>query len=116
MNPVNKDESQTFYGRWSQTVTDLLAWQMNLFQAEYQVGLEMVQAALRLPGGSAAMPQPVDEFHRLEALALERVGKGLAPPREIYRAPYRDRIDWGKLPDWARPIDPEVFQDSGHEG
>jgi hypothetical protein len=58
----------------------------------------------------------VDEFQGLEHQASERVRQGLAPPKEIYDVPYRDRIDWSKFPEWARPTDPEVFQNCGHEG
>jgi hypothetical protein len=49
-------------------------------------------------------------------LAEERMRNGLAPPREVYRSPCRDRIDWSRFPDWARPSDPELFEGSGHEG
>ena len=48
--------------------------------------------------------------------ARERMSKGLAPPSEIYRAPYRDQIDWAQFPNWARPSDPDMFGDSPHEG
>jgi hypothetical protein len=53
---------------------------------------------------------------RLEGLAAERLERGLAPPKEIYDAPYRDLIDWSRFPDWARPSDPELFQGCVHEG
>jgi len=52
----------------------------------------------------------------LVKLAVERIGKGLAPPREIYQTPYRNQIDWSRFPDWARPTDPEMFEGSSHEG
>jgi hypothetical protein len=58
----------------------------------------------------------VDQFRGLERKASERVRQGLAPPKEIYDAPYRDRIDWSQFPEWAKPTDPEVFHDCGHEG
>jgi hypothetical protein len=48
--------------------------------------------------------------------ATERMNKGLAPPREVYQAPYRNLIDWSRFPDWARPSDPEMFEGSAHEG
>ncbi len=48
--------------------------------------------------------------------ALERMKKGLPPPREIYLAPYRDQIDWAAFPDWARPSDPDLFEGCTHEG
>jgi hypothetical protein len=112
------------YQCWSQNVTGVLACQWDLFETQYRVGLKMVEAALRLPGNAepaseergGEAPHTADKFHRLESLALERSRKGLAPPRELYGVPYRDRVDWSKFPDWARPINPEVFQDSGHEG
>lgn len=53
---------------------------------------------------------------QLEKRAVERLRQGLAPPREIYQLPYRDRLDWSELPDWARPSDPELFEGCGHEG
>lgn len=56
---------------------------------------------------------------RLESLkqnAFERVRMGLPPPKEIYDLPYRDRIDWAEFPPWARPSDPELFEECGHEG
>jgi hypothetical protein len=49
-------------------------------------------------------------------VAKERLSKGLAPPREIYDVQNRDRIDWGNVPDWARSIDPELFEGCAHEG
>jgi hypothetical protein len=102
----------------------MLAWEWNLFESQYQVGLRIVEAALHIPGGSETdpderggiAPQTTDEFPRLESLAFERTRVGRAPPREIYEVPYRDRVDWSRFPEWARPSDPEMFQDSGHEG
>jgi hypothetical protein len=124
MSVLQERESQTIYECWSQHVAGVLAWQWNLFETQYQVGLKIMEVALRIPGNpepvsderKGAAPQTGDELHRLESLALERARKGLAPPRELYEVPYRDRIDWSKFPGWARPIDPEVFQELGHEG
>jgi len=135
MNDLLEQESQAAYQCWSQTVAGVLAWQLNLFQTQYHVGFRMVEVALGIPGGAATpvretalapaatlaekpaeAPCAVDRFQNLESVAFERTRKGLAPPHEIYDLPYRDRVDWSKFPDWARPIDPEVFQDSGHEG
>jgi hypothetical protein len=48
--------------------------------------------------------------------AEQRIRQGLAPPPEIYRVEYRQRIDWLKFPDWARPVDPQVFEGCCHEG
>jgi hypothetical protein len=55
-------------------------------------------------------------LERLERLAVERTSRGLAPPREIYLAPYRSRINWARFPEWARPSDPEMFEGTAHEG
>jgi hypothetical protein len=52
----------------------------------------------------------------LVGLAVKRMNRGLAPPREIYQSPLRNQIDWSKFPDWARPSDPELFEGSAHEG
>lgn len=56
------------------------------------------------------------ETDDLLASALALVDQGYAPPREIYRAHFRDRIDWMRFPAWARPVDPEIFNDCCHEG
>lgn len=52
----------------------------------------------------------------LVKLAEQRMRAGLAPPPDIYRIEYRQRIDWLNFPDWARPIDPQIFDGCGHEG
>jgi hypothetical protein len=49
-------------------------------------------------------------------LAEQRMNHGLAPPPEIYRIENRRRIDWLLFPDWARPVDPQVFEGCCHEG
>jgi hypothetical protein len=105
-------------------LTGALTWPLQLLQTQCEVGLEIAEVALRIPGGpgagpggrAAAGPPVTDEFRKLEALAVERARRGLPPPRELYRAPYRDRVDWSRLPEWARPVDPEVFEGCGHEG
>jgi hypothetical protein len=99
--PQEKDRP-TAYECVAQAVAGVLTWPLEL--------LEPIAPRV----GAAA--QATDEFKKLEALALERARKGLALPREIYKVPYRDRIDWSRLPEWARPVDPEVFQGCGHEG
>ncbi len=52
----------------------------------------------------------------LARLAAARIQQGLAPPAEIYQAQYRSKIDWADFPEWARPLDPEAFDDCCHEG
>ncbi len=109
---------------WSQTVTRFLTWQLNLLETQYRVGFDVVEASLGIFTGakeaavrrSDPVPQPRDDLQKLEAQALEQINRGIAPPKEIYSVPYRNRIDWAKFPAWARPIDPEVFEGSGHEG
>ena len=48
--------------------------------------------------------------------AEARIHQGLAPPPEIYRIEYRQRINWSEFPTWAQPVDPEVFDRCCHEG
>jgi hypothetical protein len=96
----------------------------DFLETQRRVGKDMVADSLSLLGGSKqdtdqrgdTAEESKHDFQKLEALALDRVQKGLAPPNEIYRQPCPNRIDWGKYPAWARPIDPEVFEGAGHEG
>jgi len=86
-----------------------------LLDAQYRLGINLLGAlagAAEGPGPEARPETPSD----LERRALERVRKGLSPPREVYEAQNRARIDWTRFPEWARPIDPEVFKDCPHEG
>ncbi len=100
--------------QWSGAVASLLTSPWRLIETQYESGMKIVETVLsafaRTPAGAG------DELRRLEQLSAERVRKGLAPPPEVYRAPYRARIDWSKFPDWARPTDPELFEECGHEG
>jgi hypothetical protein len=124
VNALQENDRLILYRYWSQTLADVLAWEWKLFETQYLVGIQFVEAAMRIPDRSGAghdkqecaKLQTTDGFSNLESLAIERTRMGLAPPREIYEVPNRDRVDWSKFPEWARPIDPEVFQDSGHEG
>jgi len=95
---------------WSRTVNDLMWDQWRWFDAQYAAGIQWLDAA------TGASPGSSNPLQTLEQKAIERVQKGLAPPREIYEAQYRSQIDWSRFPEWARPIDPEVFEGSGHEG
>jgi hypothetical protein len=102
----------------------MLACQMNLLETQCQVGFDVVEASLGFFSGTKGTAEersnpdrpPEVDFQKLEALAIENVQKGFAPPKEIYSVPYRNRMDWSRFPPWARPIDPEVFEGSGHEG
>jgi hypothetical protein len=126
---------QTVYKHWWDAASMLLAYQWKLFEVQYQVGLKFMEAALGgrtnpdpdagsrglsstslSPGIPSTSDEVASEAKKFERLAFERVSKGLSPPREVYQAPYRSRIDWTRFPDWARPSDPELFEGSGHEG
>ena len=48
--------------------------------------------------------------------AERQIRQGFAPPPKIYRIEYRQRVDWLRLPDWARPVDPQLFEGCCHEG
>jgi hypothetical protein len=95
---------------WARAVANLVWNQWRVLDAQYAAGIDLLDAAA---GGRA---DTAPKKQTLEQYALERVGKGLAPPREVYQAQNRGRIDWSRFPDWARPIDPEVFEGSAHEG
>jgi hypothetical protein len=58
----------------------------------------------------------VDRNDALLRLAEKRVQHGLAPPSEVYRVENRRRIDWQEFPEWARPVDPQIFEGCCHEG
>jgi hypothetical protein len=58
----------------------------------------------------------LQKFRDLESVALESAYQGRTLPREIYALPFRSQVDWTLFPDWARPVDPEMFQETGHEG
>ena len=124
MNELQASERQIFCRSWSQMVTSLSAFPWKLWADQYQIGLKLMEDIYRQPAsaevsfkrGNEAASQTVDEFRGLERQAAERVRQGFAPPKEIYELPYRDRIDWSKFPDWARPTDPELFQGCAHEG
>jgi hypothetical protein len=118
MNAPPDSGVQTVCKHWLSAATTLLACQWKLFEVQYAAGLKIMETAL---GGAAGSGPQVgtttaDEVRKLEQLAGERVRQGFAPPSEIYQVPYRGQIDWGKLPGWARPSDPELFDGSGHEG
>ena len=53
---------------------------------------------------------------RLAAQIEERLSQGLAPPAEIYHVQNRNKIDWARIPEWARPLDPDLFDGCVHEG
>lgn len=107
MNEPMTATVKAFGQSWSRTVTSLAWGQWFLLDT----GLRAAETVL-----GAASAGPRGDPDKLIEHARERLRKGLAPPPEIYRAPYRDRIDWAQFPDWARPSDPELFGECPHEG
>jgi hypothetical protein len=124
MNEAQENESRTLCQSWLQMVTSLFGCPWKLYASQYQLGLKLMEGVFSIPAGahagSAAWLESAarggDALRAFEHQAAERMRQGLAPPKEIYEAPYRDQIDWSRFPDWARPSDPELFQGCGHEG
>lgn len=134
------DIPPTAFEHWSRTMFDMLAWQWQMLETNCQAGLTLMESVLTFPGNQGveggeegkSMPEivmlPIPEnpsamkigdperVRVLERSARDLANQGLMPPKEIYASPYRDRIDWLLFPAWARPSDPELFQDCGHEG
>jgi hypothetical protein len=117
MNPGMFADYWELYQRWSRTLTRMAygPWALLASQCEAGVGvLDSMLAALR--AGKPVAAGASAGAAGLEQAALERVRQGRPPPREVYAAPNRDRINWAAFPDWARPSDPELFEGSAHEG
>jgi hypothetical protein len=111
---------QRNYQFLSKAVTNMTGNQWRLLATQSQFGIDLWNAMLGVfpPVGSSGEPQGevvASGSASLESRATERLKRGFAPPREIYDVQNRGRIDWSSLPDWARPVDPEVFE-GGHEG
>jgi hypothetical protein len=96
---------------WSRAVTSLVWGQWLLVNTGIQATETILETAAPVAGS-----RPPGETGGVLALARARLRKGLAPPREVYLAPYRDQIDWAQFPDWARPSDPDLFEGCAHEG
>src|SRR5262249_2254458 len=104
---------------------DVMWNQWKCFVAQYQFGTNVWDILLSGATPVSLSPGPKEEHavssdsgaqDTLENRTRERVSKGLAPPREIYDVRNRERFDWSKVPDWARPVDPEAFEGCAHEG
>jgi hypothetical protein len=115
---------QRNYQFLSKAVTDMTGKQWELLAAQSQLSFALWKAMLivsphvPLSGEQqveAVGPGSARMAGSLESLATERLKSGFAPPREIYDVQNRRRIDWSSFPDWARPVDPELFE-GGHEG
>jgi hypothetical protein len=95
----------------------MLRKQCEWLRMQQQLGLRMWTAMTPLTASVPSAPTRCSEdAATLEAKALERLGKGLAPPREVYDVRNRGRIDWTHFPEWAQPADPELFEGCAHEG
>jgi len=103
-------QCQGVYEHWSQAVASVVRNQWELLDAQYAAGIELLDAV----AGEAAATEAT--LQTLEQYALARTRQGLPPPRQVYEAQNRSRIDWSLFPEWARPIDPEVFEGTAHEG
>jgi hypothetical protein len=97
-------------------MASLLCRPLELFEAQYRAGLKVLETVLGAPAAAPQTGGTAEEVRRLQELSAERVRRGLPPPKEIYQLPYRNRIDWSAMPEWARPTDPELFEGSAHEG
>jgi hypothetical protein len=109
---------------WSRTVTSMLQGQWQLIDTGFRVANKVLEAASNIPvnegppreAAGPAAPGASRTTEELVTVAMKRMKMGFAPAREIYEAPHRDRVDWSQFPDWARPVDPEVFEGCSHEG
>jgi hypothetical protein len=99
---------------WTSAVTSVVRGQWLMLDTGFQATQTIL--ATETPTAGKAIDTERDAAGGLYALALSRASKGLAPPREIYLAPFRDQIDWAKFPDWARPSNPDMFEGCAHEG
>jgi hypothetical protein len=109
---------------WADAVTRVVRSQWKLVETQFQFGIWVLDALREFPAGpepqapwrrTATMRDSTSRTETLQRQAAERLRQGLAPPREIYEVQNRCRIDWSKVPDWARPSEPELFE-GAHEG
>lgn len=119
MIPEPETRTATARQHWSDVMTSLLGYPWKVWDMQCQIGMSIVDSMLRMTGGREMLSIELKTMERLSSLeeqALERLRKGLSPPREIYELPYRGRVNWSEFPIWARPTDPEVFEGCSHEG
>jgi hypothetical protein len=101
----------------SRALSGMLRRQCEWLRLQQQLGMRMWTAMTPLapPSDSAAVPV-AKNGGALESKTRARLEKGLAPPREIYDVQNRGRIDWTRVPEWAQPADPDMFEGCAHEG
>jgi hypothetical protein len=117
-------ESRGLYSHWLQVVRSVALGQWRLLDTQYQASLDLLKTLAEArevePEAGRAPPTPAPKaeagLSNLESRALERVRKGFPPPPEVYLAQNRNRIDWSRFPEWAWPMDPELFTGTSHEG
>ena len=104
----------------SRVTTGLLRGQWVWVDAGFRTADGLLGAAAEplAPVGITATPaaEAPGQLDDLVGRALDRVGEGMPPPRELYDVKYREQVDWLLFPEWARPSDPEAFTGCGHEG
>jgi hypothetical protein len=115
---IEREGLTTIYQHWCKLLAGALEYNKSLLAVQWELCLEMVGASRRpnTPARAAVAREPANSVKQLQERAIDRIKRGLAPPREIYEVPYRSRIDWSAFPDWARPCDPEAFEECTHEG
>jgi hypothetical protein len=116
----------------SQAMTEALDYQWRLFDLQYQTGMKLLDRFLvrgagppvdkpparRKPAAEseASFPSSPHELRDIERRALDCARRGAPLPRAVYDVRNRRRIDWSLFPEWARPVDPEAFTGTAHEG
>src|SRR5262249_51208257 len=125
MNDALMPNAQGLVSPWLAMMSNVVWGQWRLLDAQYQAGLDFLKtlegAPLTRPsppsaGGEGRVRGAQERVPDLESQALERVRKGFPPPPEVYLAENRNRIDWSRFPEWAWPMDPELFTGTSHEG
>jgi hypothetical protein len=118
MNPGMFADCLELYQGWSRTLASAAWAPWRVLASQLDVVFAAFGGRRDAPGemsGARGLSEPVSE-EALQRVALERARQGLPPPREVYDARNRDRIDWAEFPSWARPTDPELFEGCTHEG
>ena len=110
MAESTSEERPDLCAYWSRAFASLVWNQWKMLDAQYEAGIELLGAVRGEAAGTASALETLEQY------AVERVRKGLPPPREVYEVHNRGRIDWSRFPEWARPTDPEAFEGCAHEG
>jgi hypothetical protein len=105
------------YRTFSRAISTALWNQLRLLDAQCRFGIQIREAVVGpTPVEDAPAEHKEEQGRQLKEQTEERLRRGLAPPREIYDVQNRSRIDWGKVPCWAWPTDPDLFEGCSHEG